>query len=107
MEVEVVPSGATVSAKAIAGNMSITTANDKKSSESLLVNLVRIFDSPFVEVATDPPISTILFPSFNAKAFCRHLECYLVGHFVTSADWPLIEKDLLCQLYADGCMPGG
>jgi hypothetical protein len=43
---------------AIAGNTSIAIANDKMSRESLLLNLFRIFFSPFAEVPTDPPVST-------------------------------------------------
>src|SRR5215213_2707284 len=62
MEAPVVPSCATGSAKATAGNTIIAIANDKMSRESLPVNLFRIFGSPFVEVPTDPPISTLYAP---------------------------------------------
>src|SRR5829696_8981547 len=75
--------------------MIIAIANDKMSRESLLVNLLRIFFSPLLEVPTDPPMSTLcaplkygsspstpgMLPGRGGSALCH------MGYFVY-ARWP-------------------
>src|SRR5215213_3034873 len=88
MEAPVVPSCATGSAKATAGNTIIAIANDKMSRESLPVNLFRIFGSPLVEVPTDPPISTLYAP-LKYESSLSTPECYREGEAVPSATWAI------------------
>src|SRR5215218_9863492 len=62
------------------------------SSESLLLNLFRIFCSPLLEVPTDPPMCTLFAPlnyESSMKVLCRHPECYREGGAAPSAMWAI------------------
>jgi hypothetical protein len=50
----VLPLESSGSARAIAGKMNMSTANDKRSRESLPFNLVHIFSSPLVHIFSSP-----------------------------------------------------